>query len=44
MQVFVSGFTSLTKIEEVQERSRVLVLCTSTQAFGSHWTEWRAGT
>ena len=32
------------KIEEGLERSRVLVLCMSANAFGSDWAQWESGT
>ena len=32
------------KIEEGLERSRVLVLCRSANAFGSDWAQWESGT
>lgn len=42
--VLKAGDSIPAKIEEGLERSRVLVLCMSTQAFGSDWAQLEAGT
>ena len=42
--VLKSGDSIPVKIEEGLERSRVLVLCVSANAFGSDWAQLESGT
>jgi hypothetical protein len=42
--VLKPGDSILAKIEERLERSRVLVLCMSANAFGSHWAQLESAT
>ncbi len=42
--ILIPGNSISTKIEEGLERSRVLVLCMSANAFGSDWAQLESGT